>query len=202
MKLPWFQRRKDFFGLLEGHAAKMAEGLTALSEFIADPSDARAERVVALEDEADELRRQTMVEVDQAFVTPIDREDIAHLAAAVDEVINYAKTTVEEMRLFGVQSNRYLQQMSSELAKAAGELSAAIGSLRKRPGETLEHVTKVRKLENFIEHIYREALVELFKDEDVKKILATREVYRHLSNAADRADAAAGLLGDIVVKIT
>ncbi len=202
MKLPWFQKRKDFFGLLERHAAKMAEGLTALSEFIADPSDERAERVVALEDEADELRRLTLAEVDQAFVTPIDREDIAHLAAAVDEVINYAKSTVEEMRLFGVRTDRYLQQMASGLAQAAGELHAAIGSLRDRPGETLEHVTKVRKLENVIEHIYREALVELFKDEDVKKILATREVYRHLSNAADRAEAAAGLLGDIVVKIT
>lgn len=202
MKLPWFQKRKDFFGLLEGHAAKMSEGLTALSEFVADPSDERAERVVALEEEADELRRRTLAEVDQAFVTPIDREDIAHLAAALDEVINYAKSTVEEMRLFGVRTDRYLQQMASGLAQAAGELHAAIGSLRDHPGETLEHVTKVRKLENFIEHIYREALVELFKDEDVKRILATREVYRHLSNAADRAEAAAGLLGDIVVKIT
>ena len=202
MTLPWFQKRKDFFGMLERHAAKMAEGLTALSEFIADPSDDRAERVVVLEDEADDLRRLTLAEVDQAFVTPIDREDIAHLAAAVDEVINYAKSTVEEMRLFGVQTNRHLQQMASGLAQAAGELHAAIAALRDSPGETLAHVTKVRKLENLVEHIYREALVELFKDEDVKKILATREVYRHLSNAADRAEAAAGLLGDIVVKIT
>ncbi len=202
MNLPWFQKRKDFFGMLERHAAKMAEGLTALSEFIADPSDDRAERVVALEHEADELRRRTLAEVDQAFVTPIDREDIAHLTAAVDEVIDYAKSTVEEMHLFGVRTDRYLQQMASELAQAAGELHAAIGSLRDRPGETLEHVTRVRKIENVIEHIYREALVELFKDEDVKRILATREVYRHLSNAADRAEAAAGLLGDIVVKIT
>jgi uncharacterized protein Yka (UPF0111/DUF47 family) len=29
-----------------------------------------------------------------------------------------------------------------------------------------------------------------------------REIYRHLSNAADRSDEAANLIGDIVVKMT
>ena len=34
----------------------------------------------------------------------------------------------------------------------------------------------------------------------VMEILKLREIYRHLSNAADRGDAAANVIGDIVVK--
>ena len=53
-----------------------------------------------------------------------------------------------------------------------------------------------------MEHRYREALAELFKLDDVKEILKLREIYRHLSNAADRGDEAADIIGDIVVKMT
>ena len=37
---------------------------------------------------------------------------------------------------------------------------------------------------------------------DVVYILKMREIYRHLSNAADRGDEAANIIGDIVVKTT
>ena len=50
----------------------------------------------------------------------------------------------------------------------------------------------------------REAIADLFampRDIDhVVEMLKLREIYRHLSNAADRGDQAANVLGDIVVK--
>ena len=67
-----------------------------------------------------------------------------------------------------------------------------------------EHAQRAKALENKMEGIYREALAELFSGaEDIKhvmKILKMREVYRHLSNAADRGDEAANVIADIVVK--
>jgi hypothetical protein len=36
----------------------------------------------------------------------------------------------------------------------------------------------------------------------VVKMLKLREIYRHLSNCADRGDEAANIIGDIVVKRT
>lgn len=53
-----------------------------------------------------------------------------------------------------------------------------------------------------MEHRYREALAELFKNPDVVMIMKLREIYRHLSNAADRGDEAANIIGDIIVKTT
>jgi uncharacterized protein Yka (UPF0111/DUF47 family) len=54
--------------------------------------------------------------------------------------------------------------------------------------------------------MYRSALADLFGGaEDIQgviKMMKSREVYRHLSNAADRVDEAANVIGDIIVKIT
>jgi uncharacterized protein Yka (UPF0111/DUF47 family) len=59
-------------------------------------------------------------------------------------------------------------------------------------------------LENRVEAVYREAIAALFtmpRDvEHIVEMLKLREVYRHLSNAADRGDEAANVIGDIVVK--
>ena len=51
-----------------------------------------------------------------------------------------------------------------------------------------------------MEHLYREGLVELFKSPDIVEILKKREIYRHLSNAADRGDEAADIISDILIK--
>ena len=69
-----------------------------------------------------------------------------------------------------------------------------------KPRVCEEHLIRAKKAENYVEHLYRTALVELFKDPNVVTILKTRELYRHLSNAADHGDEAADVIGDILVK--
>jgi uncharacterized protein Yka (UPF0111/DUF47 family) len=57
-----------------------------------------------------------------------------------------------------------------------------------------------------VEDVYREAIAALFSGpqdlQHVVEMLKLREVYRHLSNAADRGDQAANVICDIVVKMT
>ena len=63
---------------------------------------------------------------------------------------------------------------------------------------------RAKALENRVEQVYREAIADLFSGPDnighVVQMLKMREVYRHLSNAADRGDEAANVIADIVVK--
>jgi uncharacterized protein Yka (UPF0111/DUF47 family) len=57
-----------------------------------------------------------------------------------------------------------------------------------------------------VEHEYREAVADLFSGpqdkEHVGEMLKMREVYRHLSNTADRGDGAGNIIADIVIKMT
>jgi uncharacterized protein len=49
---------------------------------------------------------------------------------------------------------------------------------------------------------YHSALADFFKGTDTVYMLKMREIYRHLSNAADRGDEAANIISSIVMKHT
>lgn len=198
----FFPKKRDFYKMLLDQAEKTEEGLRALHTFVENQTPENGARVEALEEEADELRKTLILELNESFVTPIDREDIFALSRAVDDMIDYAKSTVEEIRLFKVATNDYLLKMTEALANSAAEIAGAIRVLEARPSEAHDHVVRAKRAENFVEHRYREALAELFESTDVINVLKCREVYRHLSNAADRGDEAADILGDIIIKIT
>ncbi|OQA92114.1 MAG: putative pit accessory protein [Elusimicrobia bacterium ADurb.Bin231] len=197
-----FPKRKDFFQMLANQTSKVEEGLMALVDFMEKPDTGNVNRVNQLEEEADELRRILIDELNRTFVTPIDREDIFTLSRACDDIMDYAKSTVEEMRLFEITPNIYMKKMVEALHNAAKDINCSVKNLQVYPGVCAEHLVRTKKAENFVEHKYREALVDLFKTNDVIQIMKTREIYRHLSNAADRAAEAADIISDILVKNT
>jgi uncharacterized protein Yka (UPF0111/DUF47 family) len=198
----FFRKGPDFFNLLLTHAQKMQESLKALIAFIDEPCRDKGLFVEKLEREADELRRHLIEELNRSFVTPIDREDIYALSGSVDDMADYANTTVREMIDFGVASNNHLKAMAQGVYEIGEAVTQAISQMRDNPKLASELSVKAKKRENFVEHCYREALVDLFKSDDVKEILKTREIYRHLSNAADRGDTAANIIGNIIIKTT
>ena len=202
-----FSRKKKpnrFLELLLQQAEYAVEGLEALREYVRNPDQAIATKVSKIEKEADEIRRILIDELNHTFVTPFDREDIFALSLNIDDVLDYADTTVEELVMFEVQPNEYINRMVSLLADAATEIYRGVLRLADHPNVANDHAVRAKALENRVEQVYREALANLFKEPDslegVMEILKLREIYRHLSNAADRGDEAANVIGDIVVK--
>jgi predicted phosphate transport protein (TIGR00153 family) len=198
----WFRKRYDFYALLLDQARMSEEGLKLLCDFIRSPSDVLGKEVSEAEKEADELRRRLIDAINRTFITPFDREDIFALSRTLDDMIDYANSTVEEMILFAAPTDHHLVEMAEALYEGAKEITKAVESLRQMPNGMHEHIIRAKKSENRMEHLYREALAELFKTPDVVTIIKMREIYRHLSNAADRGDEAADILSDILVKNT
>lgn len=193
-----------FIELLTKQAEHTSEGLQILLEYVKEPDEALAIRLTEIEKEADEVRRILIDELNRTFVTPIDREDIFALSLTVDDVLDYANTTIEEMELLDIDPTPHMERMVSLLSEAAAEIYRAVLRLEKNPNVANDHAVRAKALENRTETVYREAIAELFhlpRDVDhIVEMLKLREVYRHLSNAADRGDAAANVIGDIVVK--
>ena len=205
----WFKKRRpfpgsksQFFEILSRQAAKTLEGLEALWNFAENGTKENANLVRNVEREADELRRILIQELDQTFVTPLDREDIYNLSRAIDDVVDYANTTVDEMEVYEVKGDNHIKEMVNILQKAARELNDAVKILKDYPKIALEHAVKAKSYENQMEKAYHLALADLFKGTDTVYMLKMREIYRHLSNAADRGDEAANIISSIVMKHT
>lgn len=197
-----FPKEKNFYKMLYDQASKTLEGIEALGFFVESQNQEDAKRVKDIERKADELRRVLVEELHQTFVTPMDREDIYALSRAIDDIVDYANTTVDEMEIYAVSPEEHLREMVDILRKAAMEISDAVKSLETDPHTAMEHAVKTKFYENAMEKAYRSALAELFKKTDTVYMLKMREIYRHLSNAADRGDEAANIICSIVMKTT
>lgn len=204
----FFKRNKEdkFVELLIQQCEITVEGVKLLENRLTRPDAAALEQMRAKEYEADEIRRILIDELHNTFITPFDREDIFNLSLHIDEMIDYALTTLEEMTLLRVDADDHLGTMVSLVRQEAEELTMAMHRLSANPRVAGDHARRAKKLENEVDHLYRVAVAELFtKPKDFKELMAIlkrREVYRHVSNMSDRADAAANVFGMVVMKLT
>ena len=202
-----FKRKEDKFQkLIEQQAAHAFEGMKLLVKYLETAEPDIAEELSQKEKEADEVRRILIDELNRSFITPFDREDIFSLSRSIDDVVDYADTTVMEMVVLKVKPTPYMQRMASLLKDAAFEIWQGVLRLPNNPSVSIDHAQRAKALENRVEAVYREAVADLFSGPEdihhVVEMLKMREVYRHLSNAADRGDEAGNIIADIVVKKT
>ena len=202
-----FKRKQDIFQkLIEEQASITYEALKLLVKYLETLDPEVAEELSIKEKEADEVLLILIDELNRTFVTQFDREDIFSLSRSIDDVVDYADSTVMEMVILNVKSTPFMLRMANLLKDAAYEIWHAVQRLPSHPSVANEHANRAKALENRVEAVYREAIADLFSGPEdlhhVVEMLKMREVYRHLSNAADRGDEAANTIADIVVKKT
>ncbi len=193
------KREADFYELLLSQCEKTVQGCQSLVRFL--DNDSPPEDLLRLEQEADDIRRILIDELNQTFITPMDREDIFMLSRAIDDVLDHAYNAVKEMEVFDVQSNEFLFKMAELLLKGAEELLNAIKHLKKNPNVAVGYVVRAKRLENEMNDAYLDALKQLFSGNNVRLMLSYREIYRHFNRSADTVDEAANIISDIVVKM-
>ena len=89
------ERDSKFFGLFEAAAANVATAAQLLLDITVDPTtkDNKVPELEKLEHRGDELTHDILAELNRAFITPIDREDIFLIAKAMDNVIDAIEAT-------------------------------------------------------------------------------------------------------------
>ncbi len=203
----FFNPQQDlFFDLLIQQAEYAVEATGMVLTYLEEPNKQRKKETRQVEKQADKVRRQLVKALSDTFVTPIDREDLYALSRDLDDVVDYAYTTTDELVLFKLESNEFMMKIATLIHNGAEELLLAMHCLKDNPHDANDHAMRAKKMETRVEKAYRRALAELFTaPEDLAgmvEILKRREVYRHLSNTADRIDEAADILSDIVVKMS
>ena len=161
MKL--FKTRQDnFLRLITEQAEITLKGLDLLKAYLQSHDAVIAEEITTAEKEADEVRRILIDELNRTFITPIDREDIFTLSRTIDDVLDYAYSTVSEMAILGVEPTTFMVRIASLLREAAYELHLATQRLKDHPSVAADHAQRAKALENRVEDVYREALADLF----------------------------------------
>ena len=207
--MEWFKRfikpkQSNFLQLLIQQGEYTVVSVESLKAYLKKPNEKRSVQARQVEKDADEVHRILVHELEDSFVTPLDREDIFALSRALDNFIDYVYDTIEEMEIFDLEPFTAVSQIADLLLEMAKELHLTMERLLDHPRVANEHARRVKKLENAVEHAYRQSLAERFQGpedtEHIMHMLKCREILRHLSNAADQGDKAADIVMDIGVK--
>lgn len=190
----------DFYQLLKEQSEITCQGVSKLNEFCEFGNQSVAEEIVDIERKGDLIRKKLIEGINGTFITPLEREDLYNLSRSIDNILDYSRTTAERIIDFNVEINSTIKLLVAELYEMAKLLVIAISHLENDNEKTTEAAIKIKKIENKIELYYRQAVAKLFDIDDVKEILKNREIYRHLSNAADKGDEVADELCQIVIK--
>jgi uncharacterized protein len=200
-----FSRRPNLFitRLIE-QSRLVEEGAHALTSYMKKPSNKNATLIRTYEKQADEIRRIMIDELNRTFVTPIDREDLYSLSRAIDDILDYAYSTVNEMEMLQVEPNKFLQEMADMLKLGAEEIHLAMQRIENHPNVADSHALRAKGIENRMEELYATAIADLFTHPDdlkeVVNMLKLREIYRHMLYAVRSTEQAGNIISDIVIK--
>jgi uncharacterized protein Yka (UPF0111/DUF47 family) len=197
-----FPKVPDFFQMLTEQNIQVAHTVNLLVEYMEHGDPMIADALKQNVNEADLIKVRNLHELNDAFSTPIDREDIYRAIIALDEIVMYCKTTVHEMDVLGVTPDDFMRNVSHCIKEGVDALANGFAKLRTTPATAALDADAARKAERHAEKLYRIALPTLFEGTDYINMFKRREIYRHLTNAAENMALCANRLHDIVVKIS
>lgn len=176
-----------------------ALGMEAFKRWAAgDPS--AAEQVRAAEHAADEARRAAASALRQAFVTPVEPEDLYSLSERLDRVMNQAKDLVREAEVLDMAPDGPMAQMATLASAGVRDLVEAFPRLEKDPDGATAAADSAIRQQRAIERVYRSAMSVLVRTEDMPEVTGRRELYRRFSRLGDSVEHVADRIWYAVVK--
>jgi len=191
-----------FYDLLRDHAALLCDGSATLMRYIETGDDALSEEVHRIENSGDKALREMTDALQDTFVTPIDRGDLYTLSEAMENMLDYLNNAARELKLFAIVATPEMVQMGKLLSEASQHILDSVSALPKDARLAIEGARGAIQSEHRVEEVYRRTIAVLFDNPDLSTALKRREIYRHLSNSADRAEAIGRLILKIVIKVT
>jgi hypothetical protein len=199
-------REGRFFDLFEQHAEQLVLGareLRALMDNVAELPE-RKRSIEKIEHRADKITHQTMQLLHQTFITPIDRDEIHQLITRMDDILDLMEDVSQCMFLYDIaQVTEECRKLADICLTSTEKVQIAIAQLSdmKNAQAIMARCKEIDRLESDADHVMREAMAKLFREEpDVKHLFKMKEIYQLLESVTDRCQDVANIIEGIVIE--
>ncbi len=192
---------KKFFRLLEEQVENILQGYNAFHDLFEIYVDVekKVERVKEFEEKGDIIKKNFMKELMEAFITPLDREDLHTICTMLDDGLNYTEGISQRLILFQIDELSEIMVKQAELLhKEVIEIKKAIYALD--VGNPLPHCDAINLIESEGDTLFRRGLAELYDSLDAMKILKQKEIIEMLENALDHWKHLSRFIENITIK--
>ncbi len=167
----------DVLGLLRRQLAVTIEGVNAFAAW-AGGDAAAAEALRDAEHRGDTAKWELLSALREAFVTPLEPEDVFTLSRGIDWILNYARDLVSESEVMHCPPDPGIAEMAALLGEAVVHIDDAIARLGSEGGDATEPAQAAIRAERRLEGAYYRGMANLLEVEDRGERIARRELYR------------------------
>ena len=197
-----------FFQLFESVAEELVKMGEKLKEVVNEPDfDKRGQliqEIIDMEHVNDDYTHNIFTELGKNFITPFDREDIHHLASALDDIADYIYASAKKINFYRVNPNDIgIKKMVDLIAEGCVQVHKAVTELRnmKNMRQITDALVAINSIENQSDDVYDMSIERLFAMEpDAKEVIKKREIYQILETVTDKCEDAANVIESIIVK--
>ena len=201
-------KETKFFDMLESQADNFVEGARELKSFV-DGYDKLsvakrkgiAQKIKRIEDKGDVITHEILANLDTAFVTPIDKEDLHNITILMDDVVDLIDSASRRFIIFNInKTDRYIKDLTANVLDAVLQVHKGISELRKLKNMKNFYI-KMHSIENASDDLYHSALEDLFSDgKNAVVIIKYKEIYELLEQITDTCENIANHIESVVVK--
>ena len=200
-------KEDKFYKLFLEAAQNVNEGAIILRGSLDSLSDkeSNVNKIEDLEHNGDRLVNVVVKELNEAFITPIDREDIYSLIKKLDDILDLINSTMHRFLMYDINEStneaKLLADMIVECTKHILELMDGLNSVSNKAKRTNEKIISIHKIESEADCLFRKTVAELFKSEtNPIEIIKWKEIYQILENTIDKCEKIANTVEGVVIK--
>ncbi len=191
-----------FFTLFKDMAGKISEASAVLNEITHElpGGTEKGHKIRQLEHLADEVTRQIYEKLNESLITPLEPDEIARLAPALDDVMDRIDRVTHQICNYGIPgSNDLLKEFSYLMTLSSTEISHAIDDLAtlKKADEVAKHASETNRLYNLSTELLSRSVIELFKTDDLLLIIKLKDIYEGMARVMEMYNDVAHVLSDI-----
>lgn len=200
------EKDKTFQLLLELATASKEAGRIFFEYKILSPEDltALSKKLKSFELRGQELVIEVSKQLDVSLITPIEREDILHLAERIDGILNWLDECAARFEMYDIfPATAEMLLFSDYISKCCDEIYDCIVLLTERKFSSMNHqISKINGYVDACDVLGRKAIKSLFtlyKDNPIK-IIQEKELYEALQRTMERCTRVSGVLSTIILK--
>ena len=157
-----------------------------------------------LEHKGDGITHAIYETLNNVFIPPLDREDIAAITGALDDVIDHIHEAADAMFVYNVEEPTAVAASLATVIVACTEAVAKeLPKLRHRRTmrDINEGVVELHRLENQADALLREGVMDLFhRRQDPIRVIAWSRIYETMERVTDKCEDIADVLRGLVIK--
>ena len=155
------------------------------------------------ETKGDTFVHDVIQDLNKAFITPIEREDILALAMSMDDVLDGLDHTASMFEMYSViNADQYMLEFVEAIRLSTEEIVVAVDLMTSKKLLAMrEHAIKIKDYESQCDVTRRNAIKNLFSTEkDPIRIIQYKEIYEELEEIADHCQKVANTFESIIMK--